>query len=341
MKWFHHECSAKHDPRLQILGAAFGAQGLGVYWGVLEEIGQHSDTFHLKVTDISDEVDHKFEEFCMKPNESSETISGLSVDLSRVPRFPVKILAKVLFTTPKRLRAIIEQCVQVGLFDRCKWLTYNILYSPSFEQRADDYTRRQQRRSDIVRTNSGECSDTVRTLSDHSTDTLRTKSDKVLLEQSRTEQIQKEKRTEQTAPVPELSTRNPQSSPLVEEMDLEPSDEVFADHCKSIRTMIASWNQTHTQRFEWAPSLPELKRLFYEGDTDERINLCCKAEMNRGEVVTYPSLVIHAVRLMLEASERSRITNPIGWLWTCLHGRGDGAEPWVLRSASPGSRAPP
>ena len=40
MKWFHQECAAKHDPKLQTLGASHGAEGLGIFWGLLEEIGQ-------------------------------------------------------------------------------------------------------------------------------------------------------------------------------------------------------------------------------------------------------------------------------------------------------------
>jgi len=48
MKWFHHECAARYDPKLQILGSQYGSEGIGIYWGLLEEIGQHSDTFNLK-----------------------------------------------------------------------------------------------------------------------------------------------------------------------------------------------------------------------------------------------------------------------------------------------------
>ena len=52
MKWFHHECAARYDSKLQILGSEHGAEGIGIYWGLLEEIGQHSDTFHLKVIGV-------------------------------------------------------------------------------------------------------------------------------------------------------------------------------------------------------------------------------------------------------------------------------------------------
>ena len=60
MKWFHHECAARYDPKLQILGSQYGSEGIGIYWGLLEEIGQHSDTFNLKVTGVNEEIDQKY-----------------------------------------------------------------------------------------------------------------------------------------------------------------------------------------------------------------------------------------------------------------------------------------
>ena len=63
MKWFHHECAARYDSKLQILGSHFGAEGIGIYWGLLEEIGQHSDTFHLKVIGVNEEIDKTFSKY--------------------------------------------------------------------------------------------------------------------------------------------------------------------------------------------------------------------------------------------------------------------------------------
>ena len=110
MKWFHHECAARHDPKLQVLGSQFGAEGIGIFWGLLEEIGQHSDTFHLKVTGISPEIDTKH--FPHQP----------------IPCLPIKILAKNLFTSHTKLKSVIDLCVEIGLFDPDKWLHYNLLY---------------------------------------------------------------------------------------------------------------------------------------------------------------------------------------------------------------------
>jgi hypothetical protein len=49
----------------------------------------------------------------------------------------------------------------------------------------------------------------------------------------------------------------------------------------------------------------------------------------QGERINYPGLVLRAVQLMLKASQKTRISNPYGWLWSCLHGNGDGKSPWV------------
>ncbi len=71
MKWFHHECAARYDSKLQILGSHYGAEGIGIYWGLLEEIGQHSDTFHLKVIGVNEEIDQKLFRISAKFQEVS------------------------------------------------------------------------------------------------------------------------------------------------------------------------------------------------------------------------------------------------------------------------------
>jgi hypothetical protein len=131
MKWFHHECAAKHDPKLQTLGAFFGAEGLGMYWGILEEIGQHSDAFHLKVTGISEELDKKFTDLQVSPLPQRTGPFTPSVGVNRVPKIPLKILARILFTTPKKLKAMIETSVEIGLFDSAKCLHQRTLSMPT------------------------------------------------------------------------------------------------------------------------------------------------------------------------------------------------------------------
>lgn len=138
MRWFKHDSTARHDPKLQMLGSMHGAEALGIFWGLLEEIGQHSDTFHLKVLGISGDADKSFANLVENVEQSAGDAFGSNTDVNKVPRLPVKILAKNLFTSSKKLTSVIETCVDIGLFDSLKWLTFNVLYSPSFEQRADD-----------------------------------------------------------------------------------------------------------------------------------------------------------------------------------------------------------
>ena len=74
MKWFHHECAARYDSKLQTLGSLFGAEGIGIYWGLLEEIGQHSDTFYLKVIGIEKKLIKIFQKSCRIPKNLSKMI---------------------------------------------------------------------------------------------------------------------------------------------------------------------------------------------------------------------------------------------------------------------------
>ena len=335
MKWFHHECSAKHDPKLQVLGSVHGAAGLGIYWGLLEEIGGHSETFHLKVCGVSEESDQEFVELTQNRCDLPKNDSDVLIDSARVPKIPVSILARILFTTRKRLLAVIETAASEGLFDKEKWARYNVLYSPSFEHRADDYTRRQRRSSANVRTESVECSEGVRKVSEQSADTLRTMSEKVLLEQNRAEQIQKRKRTEQTAECHDLPTASPQVP--VENL----AKSVIAPYREQIASILKDWNEHSGHRFDWTPSETDLKRIFYEGNGVARAALCEQASALAGYKVTFPLLVIHAFGLMLRASETGRITNPEGWLRASLFGKRNGNLPWILAEGSFPPRSPP
>ncbi len=346
MKWFHHDCTARHDPRLQILGATHGPEGLGIFWGLLEEIGQHSDTFHLKVMEFSKKSDKSFAILLENPRKESNDLFDHNVDLSRIPRLPVKTLAKNLFTTSKTLTTIIATCISAGLFDRQKWLRYNVLYSPSFERRGDDYTRRVQRRSEnvrthseqtsnIVRSQSGESSDNVRTLSGQTPESLRTKFGKVPLE-TEAEQIQKKReRTEEDLLVKDAKEKNEISTSCKhnllknEPYLIELSEDGFAQYCRAFLSELSSWNDGRPNKFDWSPTEGELRKLFFGGTDDHKVTMCYHAYSILDEKANYPELVLRALRLMLRSSERTRITNPFGWMWSCLHGNGDGTLPWV------------
>ena len=280
MKWFHHECAARHDPKLQVLGSTHGAQGIGIYWGLLEEIGQHSDTFHLKLLGINLEADQNFSDFLRYPQSISENPFGQSPPITSFPRLPVKILSKNLFTSTKKIQAVIAFCVEAGLFDARKWLEFNVLYSPSFEHRADDYTRRTKRGTNNVRTNhvlsgsegSEHSSDNVRTLSEHSTNTLRTISevttDNVRLEtdtETEGEEKKNRNRTEEKMSFKNTpSVYKSKSSGTNDEIYLiEPGTEVFEEYLLKFHSTLQKWNRDNpTQGVDWHPTTGELKKLF-------------------------------------------------------------------------------
>ena len=100
-------------------------------------------------------------------------------------------------------------------------------------------------------------------------------------------------------------------------------------YCAKLRTMVNEWNESHTAHFVWFPRRSELEKLFRGGDPLHRRQLCYEAINLLGEHVTYADVVLRAVGLMLKAGQRARIVNPLGWLWSCLHGNGEGGAPWV------------
>jgi len=344
MKWFHHECAARHDPKLQILGATHKAEGLGIFWGLLEEIGHHSDTFHLKILGISEEIDQRFLSFLQEPLEKRKVFGDAFIDPGRIPRLPLKILAKNLFTTRRRLVEVIGTCVEVGLFDSRKWLEFNLLHSPSFEQRADDYTRRLQRRHTL---STGEGSTGLRTLSEQypntvpiqaesTPDSSRSKSEKDSPETEADQMQIRERRDSETevlvmqaADVNKLSTTAHQG-PLRTQSDLVDLSEVgLQAYCNKFRQILATSKEEGVTKFDWNPTDSELRKLFFGGERNHRVDLCYLAYNLLGENVHYAQIVLRALRLMLKTSEKTRIVNPLGWMWTCLHGNGDGTPPWV------------
>ena len=301
MKWFHHECAAKHDPKLQTLGASHGAEGLGIFWGLLEEIGQHSDTFHLKISGLSAIADRTFDEILQDAAKAPTRLTRVGINVRSIPRFPLKILAKILFTSPQKLDRVIQSAIETGLFDKSLWSEYSILYSPSFEQRADDYTRRVHRRQHSQRTLSGQSSERTCT----SAGEEQTPSDNVSPEQTTTETEKRKREQSRCEPSGAMSDLGSQK--------LE------------FRRILAEWNTFRVNPFVWNPTESELERLFLGGDERHKEALRCAW----GGLASYPEIVLQALRQMLEASEQRRIANPAGWIWSCLHGNGEGTGPWI------------
>ena len=77
------------------------------------------------------------------------------------------------------------------------------------------------------------------------------------------------------------------------------------------------------------PQTMNFEKYFLIDAKAPKCSLCYDAYKILHEKIHYPELVLRALQLMLKASEKTRIANPFGWLWTCLHGNGDGTTPWV------------
>jgi len=295
--------------------------------------------------EFSKKSDKSFANLRENPKNESDNPFGAHLELSKIPRLPAKTLAKNLFTTSKTLTSVIRTCISIGIFDQQKWLKFNVLYSPSFEQRADDYTRRLQRRAQSVRTNSEQTSNsvrtlseqnpnTVRTLSEQNPESLRTKSANVLLE-TEAEQIQKENRNRRNMFVKDANEENLISTSCQHDFTtndnhlIELSENAFLEYGGKVRSELSNWNDGRSNTFDWNPTESELRKLFLGGDQAHKETLCYSAYNLLGEKTHYAELVLRALRLMLKSSEKTRITNPFGWMWTCLHGNGDGTTPWV------------
>ena len=333
MKWFHHECAARYDSKLQILGSQYGAEGIGIYWGLLEEIGQHSDTFHLKVIGMNEEIDKTFSKFLQNSKESKQNYFMAPFIATSIPILPIRILSRNLFASSKRVIQVIQTAAEIGLFDLQKWSEFNVLYSQSFEQRADDYTRRLQRKTDKVRTDSEPSTDNVQTQSEETPNTLRSLSENVHIETEAKAETESEKeietdmhaRDKSDSKKSEITYEQLKSEPYLVELD----EGGFQEYCQTFRSKIVKWNEEHRNKFNWNPADDELHKIFLGGTHDRKVSICYDAYKILHEKIHYPELVIRALQLMLKASEKTRIANPFGWLWTCLHGNGDGTTPWV------------
>jgi hypothetical protein len=175
---------------------------------------------------------------------------------------------------------------------------------------------------------------TVRTLSEQNPESLRTKSANVLLE-TEAEQIQKENRNRRNMLVKDANEKIKLSTSCLDDFTkndnhlIELSQDAFFEYGCKVRSELSNWNDCRSNKFDWNPTEPELRKLFLGGSDDHKLKMCYHAYSILDEKVNYPELVLRALRLMLRSSQKTRITNPFGWMWTCLHGNGDGAHPWV------------
>ncbi|MCK5571968.1 MAG: DUF4373 domain-containing protein [Bacteroidetes bacterium] len=365
MRWFKHDCLTRNDPRLQTLGMRHKSVGLSVYWILLEETGQLSNTLHLKISGLSQEADMNFK----KLRNGAEPRRDVQVSLENpeeIPIYPAEILANNAYTTAKALRVVIATCVEVGLFDEGKWVEYNVLYNPGFAAMADEYTRKFRRSTSAARNSAVHEQGTARSKSGESREVLETPPEDVrsspdtvdtTLDNVRTspdfipprteadteaeEERDENSRTEQkqngdaeAEAGPELqasgkfSTPYPHSSRLESNLSLGIEPERIGEYGENCRVIVDEWNRTHSNNFKWEITGSELKTLILGGERHLKVWVCTEGMNLTGGERSYPSLLYRAVRLMLRASEKSRIMNQSRWLWACLNGS-EGSPPWV------------
>ena len=288
-----------------------------------------------------------------------------------IPIYPAEILANNAYTTAKALRVVIATCVEVGLFDEGKWVEYNVLYNPGFAAMADEYTRKFRRSTSAARNSavheqgsarskSGESREVLETPPEDvrsSPDTVDTTLDNVRTspdfipprteadteaeeerdKNSRTEQKQNRDAEGEAGPEPQasrkFSTPYPQSSRLDQYISLGIDPDRIPEYTANCKIIVNEWNRTHSNHFKWEISDSEMKTLILGGEQSLKRWVCYQAMNFTGGTPDYPRLLYRAVRMMLQASEKKRVSSQIRWLWTCLNGS-NGSPPWVHLSTA-------
>jgi hypothetical protein len=115
MKWIQHDTSARNDVKIKILKKKFGAEGYGIYFQLLEIIGE------------SIEKDN-FEDWGFVDKHHT-----------------VETLADEVGTTSNKLRSILELCNQLDLFQKFR----GRLYCHQILHRLDTYVSRYAKDVDL------------------------------------------------------------------------------------------------------------------------------------------------------------------------------------------------
>ena len=111
---------------------------------------------------------------------------------------------------------------------------------------------------------------------------------------------------------------------------IEPDPAVFEEYVLKFHSILQKWNRENPKHIlDWHPSSRELKKLFCAGEYDRKLAMCFHAYKLLGERINYPELVLRALHLLLAMHKNSKIDNPLGWIWTSIHGNGSGTRPWA------------
>jgi hypothetical protein len=321
MKWYKHDSSSLYDPTQRTLGDKVGPVGMWIYWGIITYISRHGENFQVKIENVAEELREDPENLLSDSTEVREDSGESREDFRKTPSITLRELAKTLFTSRNNVIKTIRVCASLGLFNHSKWHNFAVLSSPMLAASQDEYSKKQERGRERVRTLSGQTPEKAPLEQDIEQE----------VEEERKE-IQKQIKNEKDLVVlkkgaltgEKLSTSEAQN-PLVPPV----SDDDIKQFRRQIWEDIQAWNEGRTGRFDWIPSDNEICRLLRGGDPEHKLRLCYQAMNLLGGDSSYPQVVRRAVRMMLESSRRKRVTNPFGWLWTCLHGNAGGTPPWV------------
>lgn len=111
MRWLKHDTDARNDVRIKLLKKKFGAEAYGVYFQLLEIIGEHIENDNIQ-------------------------------DWGKVDKFhTTETLAEECGVTQDKMRAILLYCNQLGIFEKKD----GTLYCEKIKSRLDDYAERIKR----------------------------------------------------------------------------------------------------------------------------------------------------------------------------------------------------
>lgn len=113
MKWFKHDTDTSDDIKIKRLEEEFKNDGYATFFKILEIIGKEGEKFRLSLE-----------------------------------KYPKKWISDKCHISEETLTKILESMGKIGLLCR-KSLSNNILYIPNFRRRADDYTKRLRRNSEL------------------------------------------------------------------------------------------------------------------------------------------------------------------------------------------------
>lgn len=125
MQWFKHDTNARNDIKIKLLKQKHGAEGYGVYFQLVEIIGENCKSENISQWGFV---------------EAAHTVETLAIECG---------------VSPDILRTVLKTCDEVGLFSQKK----GKLYCKSIKKRLDDYARKTAKSREKV---SGQETDKVR-----------------------------------------------------------------------------------------------------------------------------------------------------------------------------------